>query len=95
MTKKIAISLPDTTLRKAQAAVRSGRVPSVSNYIARLIEDASAAETFDAMIAAWMIESGATEAELRAARAESREAFQRAGLMRKGAGREKAPRRAG
>jgi hypothetical protein len=84
MTRKIAISLPDATLRKARAAVKERKVPSVSNYIGRLIEDASATETFDAMIADWVRESGATEVQLRAAKEESREAFRRAGLLRKG-----------
>jgi Arc/MetJ-type ribon-helix-helix transcriptional regulator len=95
MTKKIAISLPDATLRKARAAVRDRGVPSVSNYIARLIEDASATETFDEMIADWVRESGATEPEIRAAQTESREAFERAGLVRKENRREKAARKAG
>jgi hypothetical protein len=95
MTRKIAISLPDATLRKARAAVKARKVPSVSNYIARLIEDASAGETFDEMIADWVRQSGATQAEIRAAQQESREAFERAGLVRKENRREKAARRAG
>jgi hypothetical protein len=95
MTRKIAISLPDATLRKARAAVKARSAPSVSNYIARLIEDASAGEMFTEMIAGWMRESGATQAELRAAQRESREAFERAGLVPKETRREKAARRAG
>ncbi len=95
MTRKIAISLPDVTLRKARAAVRDRRIPSVSNYIARLIDDANATETFDEMIADWVRESGATEAEIRAARDESEKAFERAGLVRKGKRREKAARKVG
>ena len=82
MTRKIAISLPDATLNKAKAAVRSGKAPNVSNYVARLIEHASARETFEEMIAEWMRESGASEAEIRAAEEESRRAFERAGLVR-------------
>jgi hypothetical protein len=42
MTNRIAISLPDSTLRKAKAAIRAGRAPKVSSYMARLIEDARA-----------------------------------------------------
>jgi Arc/MetJ-type ribon-helix-helix transcriptional regulator len=80
MTKKIAISLPDGSLRKARAAVKAGKAPNVSNYIAHLIDDATAQETFGDMIAAWLGESGATEEELRAAEEESRMAFARAGL---------------
>jgi Arc/MetJ-type ribon-helix-helix transcriptional regulator len=87
MTKKIAISLPDATLKKARAAVRAGRAANVSNYIGRLIEDASAGETFEQMIAAWIRESGASAEELAAAREESRRAFARAGIMREKASR--------
>jgi hypothetical protein len=83
MTKKIAISLPDASLRKARAAVNAGKAASLSGYIAQLVENAHAAETFDEMIAAWVRESGATEAEVRAAEKESRMAFERAGLNHK------------
>jgi hypothetical protein len=95
MTRKIAISLPDATLRKARAAVKRQHVPSLSNYIARLVDTASATETFDEMIADWVRESGATDQEIRAAQEESRAAFERAGLVRKGSRREKATRKAG
>jgi Arc/MetJ-type ribon-helix-helix transcriptional regulator len=84
MTKKIAISLPDSSLRKAKAAVKAGKAPNVSNYIAHLIEDANAKETFQEMIADWLQESGASEAELRAAETESRAAFEGADLTRRG-----------
>ena len=95
MTKKIAISLPDASLRKARAAVRQGRAPNVSNYIARLIDDANASEAFEEMIAAWISESGASAAQIRAAEQESRAAFERAGLARRrGARREAASRKA-
>ena len=95
MTKKIAISLPDRSLRKARAAVKAGKAPNVSNYIAHLIEDANANETFDEMIASWIRESGATEDELRAAEEESHEAFARAGLEPRRAHHEKTRRKAG
>jgi hypothetical protein len=58
MTKKIAISLPDSTLNKASAAIRAGKAANVSNYVARLIEEANANETLDEMIVFWMRESG-------------------------------------
>lgn len=93
MTKKVAISMPDGSLRKARAAVRAGKAPNLSNYIVDLIEGASAKETFDDMIAAWIKESGASAAELRAAERESRKAFGRAGLGRRGTS-EKAARKA-
>jgi Arc/MetJ-type ribon-helix-helix transcriptional regulator len=95
MTKKIAISLPDSTLEKARAAIRAGRAPNVSSYMARLIEDASATETFDEMIAAWVRDSGASHEEIDAAYEESRRAFERAGLVGRGYPREKAARKAG
>lgn len=94
MTKKIAISLPDESLRKARAAVKTGKAPNVSNYIAHLIEDAGADESFGEMIAGWIRESGATEAEVRAAEEESRSAFARAGLGHGRAQREKVRRKA-
>jgi hypothetical protein len=54
MTKKIAISLPDVTLDKARTAVKRRKATSLSGYIVRLIEDASANETFDQMLAEWV-----------------------------------------
>jgi len=95
MTKKIAISLPDSTIDKARRAVRGGRAANISNYIARLIDDATASETFDEMIAAWLAESGASQKEIDAAHAESLKAFERAGLVGRGHRREKAARKAG
>ena len=95
MTKKIAISLPDKSLRKARAAVKAGKAPNVSNYIAHLIEDANADETFDEMIASWLRESGATEHELRMAEDESRAAFVRVGIGNRRDHLEKARRKAG
>lgn len=95
MTKKIAISLPDVTLGKARAAVKQRGATSLSSYIGRLIEDANAAESFEAMLAEWVRESGATAAEIRAAEKESLEAFERAGLVRKGKRHEKNSRKAG
>jgi hypothetical protein len=95
MTKKIAISLPDATLGKARAAVKDRGASSLSSYIGRLIEDASASESFEEMLAEWVQESGATPEEIRAAHKESLEAFARAGLVRRGKSREKATHKAG
>lgn len=94
MTKKIAISLPDGSLRKARAAVKRGKAPNLSNYISGLIEDASATESFEEMIASWIRESGATEEQIRAAEHDSRKAFERAGLTRKRAERGATSRKA-
>lgn len=93
--KKIAISLPDATLGKARAAVEHRGAASLSAYIGRLIEDASAAESFEQMLAEWVQESGATPAEIRAAQKESLAAFERAGLIRHGKRREKTTRKVG
>ena len=95
MTRKIAISLPDATLGKARTAAKERGAASLSSYIGRLIEDASASETFEQLLAAWVRESGATPAEIRSAQRESLEAFERAGLLRTGQRREKAARKAG
>jgi len=66
MTRNITISLPDQTLRRAQSAVSLGKARNVSNYIALLIEQECAAESFDEMIADWLRESKATAGEIRA-----------------------------
>ncbi len=95
MTRKIAISLPDATLGKARAAVKDRGAASLSSYIGRLIEDASAAETFEDMLASWVQESGATPAEIRAAQKESLEAFERAGLIGNGKRHARKTRKAG
>ena len=93
--RKIAISLPDGALRKAKAAVRAGKAPNMSNYVAHLIDNASADESFAELLAVWVSESGASAAELRAAEEESRLAFERAGLERGKGPREKARRKTG
>jgi Arc/MetJ-type ribon-helix-helix transcriptional regulator len=95
MTKKIAISLPDESLEKARLAVRRGKAPNVSNYIAHLIDEASANEPFEEMIADLIRGSGASEAQIREADHESQRAFERAGLAGRGARREARSRKAG
>ena len=95
MTKKIAVSLPDESLEKARLAVRRGKAPNVSNYIARLIDEAGANEPFEQMIAELIRESGASEAQIRAAELESERAFERAGLVRRAGRRAAKSRKAG
>ncbi len=95
MTRKIAISLPDSAMDRVRAAIRTGRAQNVSNYIARLIEDATATETFEEMIDSWVREGGASPREIEAALEESRRAFERVGLTGKGNRREKSARKAG
>lgn len=95
MTKKIAVSLPDGTLERARAAVRRGKAPNLSNYIAALIDHEAATESFEEMIADWLRKSGATEAEIRAAEGRTVADFEAAGLVPKGKGRGAAARKAG
>ena len=103
MTKKIAVSLPDHTLERAKTAVRRGKAPNVSNYIALLIDQESAAESFEQMIADFLRDSGATEKQIRAAERQAATDFERAGLTPKiqssepqrSKHREEAPRKAG
>ena len=95
MTKKIAVSLPDQTLARAQAAVKRGKAPNVSNYIALLIDQESATESFEEMIEDLLRQSGATEKQIRAAERETLADFERAGLIPKGKRREAASRKTG
>ena len=95
MTKKIAVSLPDQTLERAQTAVKRGKAPNVSNYIAQLIDQQSATETFEEMISDWLRESGATAKEIRAAERSALADFERAGIIPKGKRREASSRKAG
>ena len=94
-TEKIAVSLPDRTLERAQTAVKRGKAPNVSNYIAQLIDRESASETFEEMISDWLRESGATEKEIRAAERSALADFERAGIIPKGKRREAASRKTG
>jgi len=95
MTKKIAVSLPDKTLARAKAAVKHGKAPSVSNYIASLIDKEGAAESFEQMIADGLRASGATDTEIRSAERRAREDFERAGLVPRTRHREDTPRKTG
>ena len=81
MTKKIAMSLPDKTLAMARGAVKHGKARNVSNYIASLIDQQSATESFDEMIADMLKNSGASKAEIRAAERRVFKAFVGAGLQ--------------
>jgi Arc/MetJ-type ribon-helix-helix transcriptional regulator len=52
---KIAVSLPDALLRRARGAVRRGRAPSMSSYVAAALEEKvkldDLAELLDTMLA--------------------------------------------
>lgn len=88
MTKKIAVSLPEGAWARAKSVVRSGRAASVSGYIATLIEQEAAQESFAEMIARWDREDGRSPEEIARGRAAARTDFERAGLVgRKARGR--------
>jgi hypothetical protein len=89
MTKKIAVSLPDRTLARAKAVVRSGRAESVSGYIARLIDQEAEEESFQEMIDRWNREDGRSPELIRKGEAKVRADFARAGLVVKVGPREK------
>ncbi len=93
MTKKIAVSLPDRTLARAKAVVKSGRAPSVSGYIARLIDREAEDESFEEMIARWNREDGRTPEEVRRGEAAALADFERAGLVSERGGHGRAKRR--
>jgi Arc/MetJ-type ribon-helix-helix transcriptional regulator len=95
MTKKIAVSLPDGTLERARAAVRRGKAPNLSNYIAALIDHQAATESFEEMIADWLRKSGATEAEIRDLERRTLADFEGSGLVPKARGRAAAARKVG
>lgn len=94
MTKKIAVSLPDRTLERAKIAVKRGKAPNVSNYIALLIDEESASESFEEMIADFVQKSGASAKEIQAASRQARKDFEKAGLLTPGKHREEASRKA-
>ena len=68
--EKIAISLPLRAAESARRAVKEGRAPSVSAYIADVIEDRETQLNLDELLEQWLEESGgpATPAERRWAR---------------------------
>ena len=95
MTKKIAVSLPDRTLERAKIAVRRGKAPNVSNYIALLIDQESTSESFEEMIADFVQKSGASDKQIQAASQKARKAFEKAGLTTPAKYREETSRKAG
>jgi hypothetical protein len=83
MTAKIAISLPEKTLAMAKAVVRKGGAPSVSGYIATLIEEKDREESFEEMLNRWDREDGRTPDEVARGLAQAQKDFERAGLIPK------------
>jgi hypothetical protein len=93
MTVKIAVSLPDRTLKRAKSVVKSGRAESVSGYIAKLIDQEAEEESFQAMIARWNREDGRSTEEIRSGEAAALADFERAGLVGRSAKRKKTRRK--
>ncbi len=67
--EKIAISLPKPLAERARRAVRQGRAPSVSAYVARAIEERVKLDDLSALLEEMLAETGGplTAAERREA----------------------------
>lgn len=57
-TSKIAVSLPPQAVARARAAVKSGRAPSVSAYVADALEQKARNEDLREMLDRLLAESG-------------------------------------
>ena len=55
---KIAISLPAPAVERARAAVRSGRAPSVSAYIAAALEEKAKLDDLASLLEEMLTETG-------------------------------------
>jgi Arc/MetJ-type ribon-helix-helix transcriptional regulator len=56
--EKIAVSLPSRAAESARRAVKQGRAPSVSAYIAAAIEEQEKRASLDELLDKWLEESG-------------------------------------
>jgi len=68
-TDKIAVSLPREVVRRARRAVRRGRAPSMSAYVAAAIDQKTKLDELDDLLEVMLAETGGplTAAERRAA----------------------------
>ncbi|MEZ4225045.1 MAG: hypothetical protein R3B13_29090 [Polyangiaceae bacterium] len=68
-TEKIAVSLPHSIVERARRAVREGRAPSVSAYVASAIEEKAKLDELSILLNEMLAETGGplTAAERRAA----------------------------
>jgi len=57
-TAKIAVSLPKEVLRRAQRAVRRGRAPSMSAYVAEALEQKSKGDDLEDLLDEMLEETG-------------------------------------
>jgi hypothetical protein len=67
--EKLAVSLPSRVAEGARRAVRAGRAPTLSAYVAKALEQQTTTEDLAAMLDTMLAESGGplTAAEVRAA----------------------------
>lgn len=56
--EKIAVSLPLRAAESARRAVKEGRAPSVSAYIAEAIDEREKRKSLDQLLDEWLEESG-------------------------------------
>ena len=57
-SQKIAVSLPPALVDQARNAVRKGRAPSVSAYVAAALEEKSKLDELDELLQEMLAESG-------------------------------------
>jgi len=76
--EKIAVSVPRHLVAKARLAVKQGRSPSVSAFIARAVEQKVMRDELGAMLDEWLVETGGPPTP-----AERRRAREKLGLTRK------------
>lgn len=64
-SEKIAVSLPSELVQAARSAVRAGRAPSVSAYVAGALREKTELEDLDALLDEMLAETGGpvTDAE--------------------------------
>ena len=68
-TAKIAVSVPQEVLRRARHAIRRGRAPSMSAYVAAALEQKTKLDDLEELLAEMLAQSGGplTQAERRVA----------------------------
>lgn len=57
-TAKIAVSLPEEVLRRARRAIRRGRAPSMSAYVAAALEQKNRLDDLDELLEEMLAETG-------------------------------------
>ena len=70
--EKIAISVPSHLVAKARRAVKQGRSPSVSAFIAQAVEQKVIRDDLEAMLDEWLAETGGRVVALHPVRLDDR-----------------------